>query len=200
MGDNVDALFQDMEDLIPSDKHIVDGEDIVEEINIDNIEEQAKQDSLDMCKNLREIYFDEKFMNDNPLFKKRLDVELESLRVLIKMRKSDEIAHDLCLKSIGGNSNNASLYAALARIQSSMLSIQKQMDDTVKNINMLLKNVQLELSFDKETGEPDSSPVVGSDPNVTRGSKRFIQQMNEELEADKPIQENDIFATNEPQN
>jgi hypothetical protein len=172
----------------------VDPEDIVEEINIESIEEQAKQDSLNMCKNLREIYFDEKFMNENPLFKKRLDVELESLRVLIKMRKSDEIAHDLCLKAIGGNSNNASLYAALARIQSSMLNIQKQMDDTVKNINMLLKNVQLELSFEKNNDEPEGGPV-SSDPNVTRGSKRFIQQMNEELEADKQIQENDIFVT-----
>lgn len=177
----------------------VDPEGIVEDINVQEIEEVAKIESLDMCKNLREVYFDEKFMSENPLLKKRLDVELESLRVLIKMRKSDEIAHDLCLRSIGTNSNNASLYAALARIQTSMLNIQKQMDETVKNINSLLKNVQLELNFDKPQNEeqPSGSQLVASDPSVTRGSKKFIEQMNAELRDEHPLTEAEMFADEE---
>lgn len=180
----------------------VDPEGIVEDINVQAIEEIAKTESLDMCKNLRKVYFNEEFMEANPLLKKRLDVELESLRVLIKMRKSDEIAHDLCLRSIGTNSNNASLYAALARIQTSMLNIQKQMDETVKNINSLLKNVQLELNFDKQQEQtPEVAQPIPSDPSVTRGSKKFIEQMNAELkEEQQPITESEMFVDDEEKN
>ena len=186
------------EDLIVDEANLpIDPEGIVEDINVTAIEEQAKEESLDMCKNLRKVYFDERFMNENPLFKKRLDVELESLRVLIKMRKSDEIAHDLCLRSIGMHTNVASLYAALARIQTSMLNIQKQMDETVKNINFLLKNVQLELNFDKPQDDQSAIPV-GNDPNITRGSKKFIEQMKKEMEGREiSITEDEMFETRE---
>ena len=71
-------------------------EGLSEEINVEEIERVAKDESFAMCKNLRDIYFDEEFMAKYPKFKERLDIELESLRVLIKMRKSDEIVHDLC--------------------------------------------------------------------------------------------------------
>ena len=169
------------------DEVFVDPEGIVEDINVSEIEEQANSASFAMCKNLREVYFDEDFMKNNPRLKERLDVELESLRVLIKMRKSDEIAHDLCLRSIGMNTNNASLYKALAGIQSSMLSIQRQMDMTVKNINTLLKNIQLELNFDANPTEQESQQEIKNDPNTTRGSKKFIEQMKEELEHEQIV-------------
>jgi hypothetical protein len=143
------------------------------------------------------VYFDEEFMKNNPRFKERLDVELESLRVLVKMRKSDEIAHDLCLRSIGMNTNNASLYKALSGIQSSMLSIQRQMDDTVKNINNLLKNVQLELNFDNnQQNNTQGQQEIPLDSNTTRGSKKFIEMMNQELkqEAQMEIRPEDLFV------
>lgn len=178
-----------MKDDLFENNFEVDPDGIVEDIDVGEIEEQAKTASFAMCKNLREIYFDEDFMAKNPRFKERLDVELESLRVLIKMRKSDERAHDLCLRSIGMNTNNASLYAALARIQTSMLNIQKQMDETVRNINALLKNVQLELNFDNNAQaqqQPDKIPST-----ATRGSKDFIEQMNEELKQENKSDEID---------
>lgn len=176
----------------------VDPEGIVEDINIADIESEAQEASFKMCKNLRDVYFDEEFMRKNPRFKERLDVELESLRVLIKMRKSDEIAHDLCLRSIGMNTNNASLYTALRGIQSSMLNIQRQMDDTIKNINLLLKNVQLELNFDSNENQ-NTQKENQSDPNITRGSKQFIEKMNQELQLEKQleIKPEDLFADEE---
>lgn len=188
---------KDIEDLF------VDPEGIVEDINIDDIEEQAKSASFALCRNLREVYFDEEFMKKNPRFKERLDVELESLRVLVKMRKSDEIAHDLCLRSIGMNTNNASLYKALSGIQSSMLSIQRQMDDTVKNINNLLKNVQLELNFDNnQQNNTQGQQEIPLDSNTTRGSKKFIEMMNQELkqEAQLEIRPEDLFVEEEQEN
>ena len=181
----------------------VDPEGIVEDINITEIEDQAKSASFALCRNLREVYFDEEFMKNNPRFKERLDVELESLRVLVKMRKSDEIAHDLCLRSIGMNTNNASLYKALSGIQSSMLSIQRQMDDTVKNINNLLKNVQLELNFDNnQQNNTQSQQEIPLDSNTTRGSKKFIEMMNQELkqEAQVEIRPEDLFVDEDQEN
>ena len=188
---------RDIEDLF------VDPEGIVEDINIANIEEEAKTASFALCRNLREVYFDEEFMKKNPRFKERLDVELESLRVLVKMRKSDEIAHDLCLRSIGMNTNNASLYKALSGIQSSMLSIQRQMDDTVKNINNLLKNVQLELNFDNnQQNNAQGQQEIPLDSNTPRGSKKFIEMMNQELkqEAQLEIRLEDLFVDEEQEN
>lgn len=188
---------KDIEDLF------VDPEGIVEDINITEIEDQAKSASFALCRNLREVYFDEDFMKNNPRFKERLDVELESLRVLVKMRKSDEIAHDLCLRSIGMNTNNASLYKALSGIQSSMLSIQRQMDDTVKNINNLLKNVQLELNFDNnQQNNTQGQQEIPLDSNTTRGSKKFIEMMNQELkqEAQVEIRPEDLFVDEEQEN
>lgn len=188
---------KDIEDLF------VDPEGIVEDINITEIEDQAKSASFALCRNLREVYFDEEFMKNNPRFKERLDVELESLRVLVKMRKSDEIAHDLCLRSIGMNTNNASLYKALSGIQSSMLSIQRQMDDTVKNINNLLKNVQLELNFDNnQQNNTQGQQEIPLDLNTTRGSKKFIEMMNQELkqEAQMEIRPEDLFVEEDQEN
>lgn len=188
---------KDIEDLF------VDPEGIAEDINIADIEQEAKNASFALCRNLREVYFDEDFMKNNPRFKERLDVELESLRVLVKMRKSDEIAHDLCLRSIGMNTNNASLYKALSGIQSSMLSIQRQMDDTVKNINNLLKNVQLELNFDNnQQNNTQGQQEIPLDSNTTRGSKKFIEMMNQELkqEAQLEIRPEDLFVDEEQEN
>lgn len=177
------------------DDILVDPEGIVEDININEIEDVAKIAAFAMCKNLREVYFDEDFMTRNPRLRERLDVELESLRVLIKMRKSDEIAHDLCLRSIGLNTNNASLYKSLSSIQTSMLSIQKQMDETVKNINSLLKNVQLELNFDSQESASQQNNNIENTTDATRGSKKFIEQMKKELEKDKnsTINPEDLF-------
>ena len=178
-------MFED--DLFKSTNYnvnetVIDPQGIVEDIDVDEIDEQAEERSFAMCKNLREIYFDEQFMEQNPKLKERLDAELDSLRVLIKMRKSDEKIHDLCLRSIGLNSNNASLYSSLAKIQNSLLNIQKQMDETVKNINNLLKNVQLELNFDQQKQETSSQLITENGSSTSRGSKDFINEMNAQLE------------------
>ena len=79
------------------------------------------------------------------------------------------------------------MYKALTGIQKSMLNIQIQMDTTVRNINSLLKNVQLEFNFENNKQE-ESQQEVPLDNNTTRGSKRFIEQMREELEEITPQQ------------
>jgi hypothetical protein len=78
-----------------------------------------------------------------------------------------------------------------------MLSIQRQMDDTVKNINNLLKNVQLELNFDNnQQNNTQGQQEIPLDSNTTRGSKKFIEMMNQELkqEAQMEIRPEDLFV------
>ena len=112
-------------------------------------------------------------MSAHPMAKKRIDTELESLRVLIKMRKADEQAHDSIITAIASNSNNASLYRALTDIQKTILAITSKISETIIGINNILKGFQLEINFDKPA-EPES--------DSTRGSKDFISKMRTEME------------------
>lgn len=98
----------------------IDGLELIE-IDIEDINESAKQDAIDLIQNLSRFYYDEDFMKRNPQFKKRVDNDLESLRILFKMRKTDEEAHDILIKAIQGNSSNASLYKSLSEMQKTII-------------------------------------------------------------------------------
>lgn len=102
-----------------------------------------------MVKNLSNIYYNDEFMSQHPKLKTRIDIELENLRILIKMRKTDETLHDIAAKAIAGNSSNASLYTSVTRIQDNLLDIQKQMDQTILNLNNLLRGYQTEINFEE---------------------------------------------------
>ena len=115
-------------------------------------------------------------MSAHPMAKKRIDTELESLRVLIKMRKADEQAHDSIITAIASNSNNASLYRALTDIQKTILAITSKISETIIGINNILKGFQLEINFDKPKDEPEP------ESDSTRGSKDFINKMRKEME------------------
>lgn len=175
-----------MSELFEDNELPVDPEGIVEEIDIEGINEQAQQEASSMCTNLKDSYFDDEYWYKHPLIKQRVDIELESLRLLCKMRKADEISHDLCLRNLGMNGSNASLYAALAKTQSSIMNLTKQIDDVIKNINVILKGVQLELDFEKNEGTQQDEPESSSS-GITRGSKRFIEQMRSEMQENRYI-------------
>lgn len=167
-------------------------------INTEEIESLATQEADKMYEELRAMYFDEEFMKAHPVLAKRIQQEVYSLYVLLKMRKSDEIIHDLNLRSIASNPNNASLYRSLKDIQASMLSIQSKIDDKIKDITGLLKEKQLELNYAEENIEvpknEDGQPVG----NTYRGSKNFIEDMrknNEEPPKEDP--QMDLFEKEE---
>lgn len=151
-----------------------DGMQLVD-IDLDGIDTQSKQDAADMVENLSKFYYDEEFMRKNPTFKKRVDEELESLRVLIKMRKTDEVAHDLIIKAIAGNSNNASLYRSLTEIQKTILSITTKMGEIITGLNTFMKGYQLELNFDNDS---EKEEVSNDSSGLSRGTKDFIERMN----------------------
>lgn len=148
-------------------------------IDMDEVNQQSEDESKLMFRDLERIYSNDDFMREHPEYKKRLDIELEALRILIKMRKSDEITHDILVKQIGITPNNASLYSALNRMQASILSVQTKLDSTVKTINQLLKNYQMEIPFEKPEGEviDKETGEVKQTAQTFRGTKAFMNHI-----------------------
>lgn len=171
-------------DFDPSD--LIDNEEEIINIDTDSIDSDSLQEAIDLVENLKDIYADPDFMKNNPKFATRLKTEVENLRILLKMRKSDEIAHDILLAAIGRNCSNASLYRSLSDIQKTILSTTDNLSTKIKDINAMLKNIQLEINFNKPESQKEISDELVHDTEVKqttfRGSKDFIKQMKEELE------------------
>ena len=166
-------MINEFDDIFEKDDLI---DDIIS-IDLDDINIKAIEDAKSVVENLSKFYYDESFIKNNPNIKKRIDSELESLRVLIKMRKADEEVHDALVKAIAGNSSNASLYSSLSKIQNTMLSITTKINDIVVGLNNLLKGFQLELPFDQDDDE--ETETTQTSKTTHRGSKEFIKQMIE---------------------
>ena len=149
-------------------------------IDIEDIDNSSLSDAKDMVENLTKFYYNEEFIKQNPNFKKRIDSELESLRILIKMRKSDEKAHDALLNAISSNNTNASLYRSLTEIQKTIVSITTKIGEIVVGLNNMMKGFQLEFNFDEP--ENESETLSKDKKNTHRGSKEFIKQMMDNIE------------------
>lgn len=170
----------------PSD--LIDNEDEIVNIDTETIDNDSLKEAQDLIENLKDIYTDPEFMKANPKFSTRLKSEIEDLRILIKIRKSDEVAHDVLLCAIGKNSSNASLYRSLSDIQKTILSTTSELSAKIKDINSMLKGLQLELNFKQEQAELNQPKgdenVEQLDQNVFRGSKDFIKAMRGEMDED----------------
>ena len=149
-----------------------EGIDIVE-IPIEEIEDAAHKLAISLVDNLSVFYYNETFLKENPLFKKQVDKDIDSLRILLKMRKSDEVTHDILVRSIGQNPGNASLYRSLSEVQKTMLSIQTKIDDTIKSLNTFMKGYQMQINFIPQKNEEDIDEVN----LTTKGTKSFIENL-----------------------
>lgn len=169
--------MNDLERIISEDKIFAPEGDVpvVDIINmgIDEIDKESDEESRGFVHILRAAYYDDEFLKDNPAFKKQLDSSVESLRILLKMRKADEAAHDVIIHAIEQNSSNASLYRSLSDIQKAILSITEKIDDIKDKLLALLKNYQLEINFKEETMINEE----GSAKTTFRGSKDFINSI-----------------------
>ena len=194
--------------------NVLDGIEIVN-IPIEDIGVEAEGKAKTLIEDLTKFYYDEEFLKSNPNFRKRVDNDVESLRMLLKMRAADEVTHDVLIKAIAANSGNASLYRSLTQVQTTILQITTKIESIVNNLTTMIKGYQLELNFkyenemnnaDHENSDEDASDTSADgtmQSNTYRGSKAFIEQMqrherqqiqqqtNEE-ESDE-INESDIF-------
>lgn len=174
---NDDKLF--IEDIIKAgDKFDVDNLEDVYEIDLENIDLDAGILATGKINNLLRLYNDKDFVEQNPEFKKRIDNEIDTLRRLIKLAKTNEVIHDNLAKAISHNPNNASLYMALARLQSNIMSIQTQINTTMNDFTKLCKSYQTEMNFDRPVDEATKSTDNGT---ISRGRKAFIETLKNEI-------------------
>lgn len=170
-----------MNDIIGIDD-IVDPNDGIEavEIDLESISKEAGQYASSLVENLTEFYYNNEFFKTNTPFRRHVESDIDSLKVLIKMRKSDEITHDILVKAIGNNPGNASLYRSLTDVQRTILNIQSKIDETVKSLNTFMKGYQTEIDFNKKETEEEEEAEA---PHQTlyKGSKDFIEKMRKEL-------------------
>lgn len=118
--------------------------------------------------------------------------EIENLRILIKMRKSDEQIHNMNVLSLTVEPGNAPLYRSLAQTQKSLLDIQKQTDETIKNIK-----AYFERSLDTTIQQPlekDSGEEADGAQKKFKGSKSFIASLqNSNPISNKEVPELTLF-------
>lgn len=144
-------------------------------IDIAALNTDSEHEAENMIRIVTDLYHDETFKSRHPQAQHRIEMELETLRGLIKMRKADEEAHDALLQAIASNKTNASLYRGLAEIQKTSIALSNKIHDTIDRLNNICKGFQLELDFDAP--KPEDEPQMAS--GVHRGSKTFIKDMLE---------------------
>lgn len=185
--------INEIDDIFHADNEVLDGMEVVN-IPIEDIGAEAEGKAKTLIEDLTRFYYDEEFLKQNPNFRKRVDNDMESLRMLLKMRAADEVTHDVLIKAIAGNSGNASLYRALTTVQSTILSITTKIENIVNNLTAMIKNYQLELNFKQEIVDADNDnndQEEATTINTThRGSKAFIEQMQKIESADMFIETN----------
>lgn len=161
---------------------VIDPEEVIH-FDIEEIDKESIDEAVGMVDNLATFYYDDKFMCSHPSFKKRVDTDLESLRVMLKLRKADEKVQDQLMKSIAANPNNASLYKSLADIQKVIISLTTKINELVTGLQTMMRGYQQELNFDGngDGAPPEESETVSVDVTV-RGSKDFIRLMKKSSE------------------
>lgn len=159
---------------------VIDSLEVVN-IDIEGISNEAEGKAKTLIEDLAKFYYDEEFLKSNPNFRRRVDNDMESLRMLLKMRAADEVTHDVLIKAIAANSGNASLYGSLTRVQATILQITTKIENIVNNLTNMIKGYQLELNFKYENDiKEDDEEEIESIEDIsaaTRGSKAFIAQM-----------------------
>jgi hypothetical protein len=174
--DNLNA--KDIDNMFVDDDNIIDGLDIVN-IDIEGIGTEAESKAKTLFEDLTAFYYDPEFLKANPNFRRRVDNDIESLRMLLKMRAADEVTHDVLIKAIAANSGNASLYRSLTQVQTTILQITTKIETIINNLTTMIKGYQMELNFkqEQEVESSEKEPDTIDDNTIHRGSKSFIEQM-----------------------
>lgn len=149
-------------------------------IDIDYISEESKIESQLMLGNI----LDSTYINSNPTLKRRMTIEVENLRQLLKMRKTAEETHDALITQISANNVNTALYKALEGTQKNLMSLITKTNEVINTINQLYTAHQTKIEFgdtpeDNGTSDKDGGNDNSNQTGIFRGSKDFIRSMNE---------------------
>ena len=171
---NIDDLYKN------ADYPILD--DVSEEltgstllINLEDINETAKNEAVEITERLSNYYFDQKYLDDHPYIENKIKQEIDNIRRLLKMLSINETAQDALVKNITMNAAKASLYTSLTSLQDTTLKIQSQLNKLTNEVENIFREMQdnCDKTFEEKEKEVDNN--IGYD--VVRGSKEFIQSL-----------------------
>ena len=171
---NIDDLYKN------ADYPILD--DVSEELtgstlllNLEDINETAKNEAVEITERLSNYYFDQKYLDDHPYIGNKIKQEINNIRRLLKMLSINETAQDALVKNITVNAAKASLYTSLTSLQDTTLKIQSQLNKLTNEVENIFREMQdnCDKTFEEKEKEVDNN--IGYD--VVRGSKEFIQSL-----------------------
>lgn len=145
-------------------------------IDIDLINDESNVESQLMLGNILEA----DTVNKNPQLKRRLTIEIENLRQLLKMRKTAEHTHDIIVQEISANNANAVMYKVLTDTQKTLVNLIAKTNDVVAEINKLYTAYQLKFEFPNSNSNDDeeSSNISLEQGSIHRGTKDFIKSLS----------------------
>ena len=149
-------------------------------LDMDLISNESNIMASSLISSLLRLYNNKTFVDEHPDFKKRIDTEIESLKRMYKLIKTDEEVHDHLAQSIAKNPGNASLYMSLTKLQEKIIQLDDSIKKTLDGLNKLCQNFQMELNFEATRKEADPENTHDETGIVTRGNKVFIDMMNAE--------------------
>lgn len=147
-------------------------------IDIDLINDESNVESQLMLGNILEA----DAVNKNPQLKRRLTIEIENLRQLLKMRKTAEHTHDIIVQEISANNANAVMYKVLTETQKTLVNLIAKTNDVVAEINKLYTAYQLKFEFPDNNIPKDDNISLDriEQGSIHRGTKDFIKSLSNE--------------------
>ena len=173
MKDAFDELFnQTAEPIIDDAEEELDSPTLL--LNLDEINENAHNQAVEITERLSNYYFDQKYLEEHPYIKNKISQEIENIRRLLKMLAVNEAAQDALITNITSNAGKGSLYQSLTSLENTTLSIQSQLNKMTNDVEDIFREMQAdcEKTFEQKDKEGDENGNM-----IVRGSREFINSI-----------------------
>ena len=186
MKDAFDELFnQTTEPIIDDAEEELDSPTLL--LNLDEINENAHNQAVEITERLSSYYFDQKYIDEHPYIPNKIAQEVDNIRRLLKMLAVNEKAQDTLISSIVVSSTKGTLYGSLTSLQNSMLSMQTQLNTLTSNLENIFREMQENC---EKTFEEKDKDVSSEDGSISiRGSRDFIKTINNMIDGNKTSSE-----------
>ena len=175
---NKDELINDL--FVNSDPlDLVNADDIVSmpelKIDLDDVNNNAKQQASVITKKLSDYYFDRKYIENHPYVPSKIAQEVDNIRRLLKMLAINEKAQDTLISAITISGSKGTMYQSLTSLQNSMLQMQNQLNTLVSSLENIFKEMQDNCA---QTFEEKDKEKTEDGSMVVRGSRDFIKNID----------------------
>lgn len=144
-------------------------------INLEEVNELAKNEATEITERLSNYYFDERYLKEHPYITNKIKQEINNIRRLLKMLSINEAAQDALIQNITSNAGKGSLYQSLTSLQQTTLNIQTHLNKTTADIENIFREMQE--NCDRTFTEKDLEEDDNSGKMVVRGSREFINSL-----------------------